>query len=88
MFKDKIRYYRRLKGVSQRALAENLGYKSFTTIQKWEDGTASPSIYNAKRVAEILGVTIEQLVSDEDNWTTEELKEIEKFKAYLRSKIK
>lgn len=64
-------------------LAENLGYKSFTTIQKWEDGTASPSIYNAKRVAEILGVTIEQLVSDEDNWTTEELKEIKNSRLIL-----
>nr|DAN19595.1 MAG TPA: Regulatory protein [Caudoviricetes sp.] len=33
MFKDKIRYYRRLKGISQRTLADKLGYKLFTTIQ-------------------------------------------------------
>lgn len=88
MFKDKIRYYRRLKGISQRTLAENLGYKSFTTIQKWEDGTASPSIDTAQKVTEILGITIGQLLSDEDEWTAEELKEIEQFKAYIRSKRK
>lgn len=88
MFKDKIRYYRRLKGISQRTLADKLGYKSFTTIQKWEDGTASPSIDTAQKVTEILGITIGQLLSDEDEWTAEELKEIEQFKAYIRSKRK
>lgn len=88
MFKDKIRYYRRLKGISQRTLADKLGYRSFTTIQKWEDGTASPSIDTAQKVTEILGITIGQLLSDEDEWTAEELKEIEQFKAYIRSKRK
>ena len=67
MFKDKIRYYRKLRGISQEVLADKLGYKSFTTIQKWEDGTSSPSIGTVKKVAEILGVTIEELTSDEDH---------------------
>ena len=66
MFKDKIRFYRKLRGISQEALADKLGYKSFTTIQKWEDGTSSPPIGTVKKVADILGVTIEELTSDED----------------------
>ena len=67
MFKDKIRFYRKLRGISQEALADKLGYKSFTTIQKWEDGTSSPPIGTVKKVAEILGVTIEELTSDDNN---------------------
>lgn len=65
MFKDKIRYYRKMREMSQEALANKLGYKSFTTIQKWEDGTSSPPIGTVKKVAEILGVTIEELTSDD-----------------------
>lgn len=70
MFKDKIRFYRKSRGISQEALADKLGYKSFTTIQKWEDGTSSPPIGTVKKVAEILGVTIEELTSD-DNHSSE-----------------
>ena len=66
MFKDKIRFCRKLRGISQEVLADKLGYKSFTTIQKWEDGTSSPPIGTVKKVADILGVTIEELTSDED----------------------
>lgn len=69
MFKDKIRYYRKLRGISQEVLADKLGYKSFTTIQKWEDGTSSPPIGTVKKVADILGVTIEELTSDEEHST-------------------
>lgn len=65
MFKDKIRYYRKMREMSQETLASKLGYKSFTTIQKWEDGTSSPPIGTVKKVAEILGVTIEELTSDD-----------------------
>ena len=67
MFKDKIRYYRKLRGISQETLADKIGYKSFTTIQKWEDGTSSPPIGTVKKVADILGVTIEELTSDNDH---------------------
>ena len=70
MFKDKIRFYRKLRGISQEVLADKLGYKSFTTIQKWEDGTSSPPIGTVKKVADILGVTIEELTSD-DNHSSE-----------------
>ena len=67
MFKDKIRFYRKLRGISQEVLADKLGYKSFTTIQKWEDGTSSPPIGTVKKVADILGVTIEELTSDDNH---------------------
>ena len=34
-----IRYLRKQKGFSQEDIAKKLGYKSYTTIQKWEMGT-------------------------------------------------
>ena len=37
-FKENLRYLRKTNNMSQDELAEKLGYKSFTTVQKWEDG--------------------------------------------------
>lgn len=37
-----IRYLRRKNEWSQDYIAEKLGYKSYTTIQKWEMGTSEP----------------------------------------------
>lgn len=64
MFKDKVKYYRKLRGISQEQLAEKLGYKSFTTIQKWEDGTSTPPIGTVSKIANFLGVSLEELTSD------------------------
>ena len=41
-FKANIRYLRKINGISQQQIAQYLGYKSFTTIQKWEDGSSIP----------------------------------------------
>ena len=35
---------RKQRGLSQQEVADYLGYKSFTTIQKWEDGTSLPPL--------------------------------------------
>lgn len=37
-FKENLRYLRKKYHITQNDLAEKFGYKSFTTIQKWEDG--------------------------------------------------
>ena len=41
-FNEHLKQLRKDKGYSQNDLADHFGYKSFTTIQKWEDGTAMP----------------------------------------------
>ena len=41
-FAKNLKYLRKLKEWSQDYIAEKLGYKSFTTIQKWESGTSEP----------------------------------------------
>ena len=88
--------------MSQEDLANKLGYKSFTTIQKWESGVSEPSVTVVKEIAKLFGVSMDQITNDdlslepdtlaahhdEEDWTAEELAEIEEFKKYVRSKRK
>lgn len=66
MFKDNVRKYRKLRGFSQDYVADKLGYKSDTTVQKWEDGTSTPPMTTLKKLAQLLGITIEELIADND----------------------
>lgn len=56
---DNIRYLRKRSGYSQEDLSEMLGYKSFTTIQKWESGVSEPPLGVFVRLAEIFGVDLD-----------------------------
>ncbi len=58
---ENIRYLRIQKGLSQDALAEKLGYKSFTTIQKWESGVSEPPVKKLKELSEFLGVDMDDM---------------------------
>ena len=51
--------------MSQEDLANKLGYKSFTTIQKWESGVSEPSVSMVKKIAELFGVTMDQITNDD-----------------------
>ena len=56
-----IRYLRRKQGWSQDILAEKLGYKSYTTIQKWESGVSEPPLKVVHKLAKIFNVDIDLL---------------------------
>ena len=58
---DNIRYLRKKRGWSQDYLAERLGYKSYTTIQKWESGVSEPPLKKAHAIADLFGVDINDL---------------------------
>lgn len=62
-FKDNLRYLRRINKLSQDELAEKLGYKSFTTIQKWEDGSAFPRVSSLNKLAEIFDIEVDHLLN-------------------------
>lgn len=53
--KEKIRALREAKGLSQAELAEALGVDQ-TTISAWERGVAEPTLFNLRRLADVLGV--------------------------------
>jgi repressor LexA len=62
-FKKNLRYLRKVNRMSQDELAERLGYKSFTTVQKWEDGTAFPRVSTLSRIADLFHVDVDHLLN-------------------------
>lgn len=64
-FAKNLRFLRRLNHVSQNELSDFLGYKSFTTIQKWEDGSATPAYKTISRIADYFGVDVERIMNDD-----------------------
>lgn len=59
----RLRYYRKKRGLGQEEVALQLGYKSFTTIQKWEAGTSTPSLEILNQLCEIYNVAFDVLVN-------------------------
>lgn len=56
-----IRELRKKYNMSQEFVAEKLGYKSFTTIQKWESGVSEPPIKKAKVLADLFNIDLDEL---------------------------
>lgn len=56
-----IRYLRKKQGWGQDQLAEKLGYKSYTTIQKWESGVSEPPLKVVHQLASVFSVDIDDL---------------------------
>ena len=62
---DNIRTYRRKAGLNQAALAQLLGYTDRSSIAKIETGKVDVTQSNVRRMAEIFGVTVEELLGIE-----------------------
>lgn len=62
---NNIRYLRRNRSMTQPELADILGYKSYTTIQKWESGMAEPPLKSVHAMAKLFGVDIDSLTKDD-----------------------
>nr|DAO68274.1 MAG TPA: helix-turn-helix domain protein [Caudoviricetes sp.]DAQ78405.1 MAG TPA: helix-turn-helix domain protein [Caudoviricetes sp.] len=60
---ENIRYLRTKNGYSQDYIADKLGYKSFTTIQKWESGISEPPVKKLKELSVLFGVDMDELNS-------------------------
>ena len=86
-----LRYLRRKYDYSQDYIAELLGYKSYTTIQKWESGDSEPSIAKLSRLAELYKVDLDSLMnkdlSVEDSDTIPNIYPIEKKKFPLLGNV-
>lgn len=60
---NNIRFLRKQREMSQEQLAEILGYKSYTTIQKWESGISEPPLKQLRKMADLFGVDINDMAS-------------------------
>lgn len=49
--------------MSQEELASKLGYKSYTTIQKWESGMSEPPVKSVEKMAKLFDVNMNDFVS-------------------------
>lgn len=58
-----IRYLRKKNEWSQDYIADKLGYKSYTTIQKWEMGTSEPPLKKTRELADLFNVDIDDLTN-------------------------
>lgn len=58
-----IRFLRKQRGWSQDYIAEQLGYKSYTTIQKWEMGTSEPPFRKLRELADLFRVDMNDLAN-------------------------
>ncbi len=58
---NNIRTLRKNKGITQEDLAATLGYKSFTTVQKWEKGIAEPPLSVLRKLSELFRVELYDL---------------------------
>lgn len=68
---ERIRNLRELKNIDQMSLAEMLGYKSQSTISKWESGTNLPTGKKLMELAKILGVSTNEILGMNDEPYTE-----------------
>lgn len=60
MFGNRLRTLRTSRRLSRQTLAETMGV-SITTIYKWENGFAQPNIQAMGRLADLFGVTMDEL---------------------------
>ena len=59
-------HYRKAAKLTQAELAEKINY-SDKSVSKWESGNGVPDVYILIRLAQLYGVTVNDLVCDEPN---------------------
>lgn len=69
---ENIRFLRTKKGYSQDDIANMLGYKSFTTIQKWESGVSEPPLKALKKLSEIFNIDMNDLATKKLSYNANE----------------
>lgn len=60
---DNLKYLRKINNMKQEDVAETLGYKSYTTISKWEDGISTPNIESLVKLSDMYDVSIDSMIN-------------------------
>lgn len=72
-FNENLKYLRKREGLTQEELAEKLNV-SRQSVTKWESGQALPDIEKVKEIAYMFSVSVDSLVGDIENPTTNKIK--------------
>ena len=81
VFSEKLQMLRKNKGLTQEELAEKLGV-SRQAVAKWESSLVYPDIYNLIQISNLMNVSVDYLVKDQDcavNISTEEQTDIDEL---------
>ena len=62
---EKLQELRKQRGLTQEELAERI-YVSRAAVSKWESGRGYPSIDSLKILSQFYGITVDELLSDEE----------------------
>ena len=62
-FAKNLRYLRKEAGHSQEFLSDYLGYKNYTTIQKWESGNSEPPLTVVAKLSYLYDVSMDDLTN-------------------------
>ncbi len=84
---QRIKKFRKSKGITQKDLGLKVGV-TFQQIQKYEKGTNSAPIERLKQMAEILDVTIYDLLTPSDDASSNDNNYYAEKIMYLMSKLK
>lgn len=63
---ERIKLARQAAGISQEKLAEKIGTKQ-SQVWRWESNRAEPRISFLKKITEITGVPLSELMGENDN---------------------
>lgn len=83
-FGEKLKEARKTAGLSQEMLAEKLSV-SRSAVAKWESGIGMPDIANLKAMAQLLDVSIDHLLDDDEKITFNETREPVDLSAYEKT---
>lgn len=64
-FGENLKKVREEKGITQQTLADHL-YVTRQAVSRWEGGSRYPDIMTAKKMSQFLGVSLDELLSDDD----------------------
>ena len=64
-FGENLKRIREEKGMTQQTLADYL-YVTRQAVSRWEGGSRYPDLMTAKKMAEFLGTSVDELLSDDD----------------------
>lgn len=68
---ERIQKYRKMKGLSQEELGK-LPHISRQTISKWESNQSSPDIQSCKAMADVFGISLEELLDESKKIKTDQ----------------
>lgn len=87
MLGDKIKLYRENKKLTQNDLADILEVSS-GTISKYESGALEPNIESLKKLADFFGITIDELLKDEEKFDFSNVNVLKALREQREMKLK